>query len=210
MLKRLIAVAMVVVLCLAVGEGVEAKPVGFEIGADFVGSPGLDDFMDDAYKKFDTDDDWGGWGGVRASLRFNAGDYFAICPGVSLIGHAISVNVYGGSNALEEDYVIYMITPVLTLKGGIPVGRRVKIVLGAEGNYNFPDSNSDAFEFDSGGFGGGAFAGVEIFGRAEILLGYVYMPVEPKTKSGITLPAGVMIEKDYDFGGVLISGKYVF
>jgi hypothetical protein len=196
------AIVGLVLLAAATGAQAQTKPVSFEAGIDFIGSPGLQDFTDEAYPEFDASSDLSGWLGLRAAARFNIGPYVSIVPGLSFVFHGMSVEVIGGSDPREEDYVMYLITPHVAVKGNVPVSDDIAIYAGGTLNYVVPDSTSDFFEFESGGPGIGAFLGVNVFRHAEIQVGYEYLPVDAKAK-------GMGKFADYDFGGVLLSIRYV-
>jgi len=208
-LKALCLLTVVLVMSVPLlGLSGELKPVSFEIGLDYIGSPGLQDFVDDAYSDFSETSDLSGWLGLRAAARFNIGDYVAICPGVSAVFHGISVEVIGGTDPREEDYAMYLIVPNVVGKASVFRGDAVSIFLGGELNYNIADGGSDVFGFEGGGVGFGAFAGINLLDHAEVQLGYEYLPVD--VSQDMPLRTGGRLAEDYDFGGVQFSLKYVF
>jgi len=178
------------------------SPVKFLASFSIVISPDYRDMLDDAYPEADVTGGYG-WLGIDLGAQFKVVDNLTISPTVGLLFNYVSVEYeyyYGSSYIGKEtdDYLNYIVLPRIAARYKF-ISSPISPYIGAELNYNEPNTGSDRYELESGGLGYGVFIGFSPTENMILEAGYLYVPVEWNYK-GYDFPS----DKNNIGGGVLI------
>ena len=148
--------------------------------------PDYNDLLDDAYPDAEISGGYG-WLDLGIGLRWKAGDSLSVTPALGLL-----VNFVVG----DESFMNSIILPRII--GRYQFGATPSFYVGAEANYNIPNSGSDRFDFESGGIGFGGVMGYRFEGDWNLEAGYLHIPVDvtPEGMSGTV--------REENMGGVLV------
>ncbi|VGO12092.1 hypothetical protein PDESU_00642 [Pontiella desulfatans] len=174
---------LMAMLVVASGYGAEEENQwDFVVGASFVSK----DFFADSDEIFN---DYG-WLGVSLGFEHWVGRNISVRGSCDVLFSGDDYDYADGS------YMNTMVVPSIYGQWFFAGDRLLYLSVGA--SIAFPFTNSDYFDYSTGGFGAGGGLGVAFLdGRQKVEIGYFYLPVNVEaTESGII--------DDYNFGGPMI------
>ena len=202
MRTRVIQIALAALLMAApIVAGQESgSSVAIEIGAGADFSSDYNSVLKDIYSDYDLG--FGGWGflDIHLGVRCKLNEQLSVTPTLGVLLNYVIVS--GGTH--DDSYLNSILVPSLAARYSFT--STPSAYIGAEVNYNSPNTGSDIYELKSGGVGYGGFLGYAFEGDWNAELGYLYLPVEV---AGMNVghydeDARVYHPADENFGGVLL------
>ena len=170
----------------------------FSIGAglSLIASSDQYDYLDDNYDDVEAG---GGFIGPQVYINIRASDFFHLLFGVDVLGGFVDVERVDGT---DDDYSESLIVPFIAGKLIVSAGD-IDVFLKGEVNINEPDTDSDDYDVEDGGVGGGGYFGVTIIDQLDIEGGYRFTPVDITSND-------TGDEEEVNYGGAVVRASWRF